>query len=150
MLGGKRENALLACNAHSRRIAQSQGNKIMNTDDLNFAYKVRHALNEQLDTLPASTTDRLAAARQAALVTATAGAGGRFFASQPFPWLTRLSVIIPLLVLVIGMGGIYHHEQQRRIAEIAELDAAVLSDELPLSAYLDHGFNAYLANQSEQ
>jgi len=138
----------------------------MNTDDLNFAYKVRHALNEQLDTLPASTTDRLAAARaaalarkkadaplrvkQAELVTATAGAGGRFFASQQFPWLTRLGVIIPLLVLVIGMGGIYHHEQQRRIAEIAELDAAVLSDELPLSAYLDHGFNAYLANQSEQ
>jgi len=138
----------------------------MNTDDLNFAYKVRHALNEQLDTLPASTTDRLAAARaaalarkkadaplrvkQAELVTATVGAGGRFFASQQFPWLTRLGVIIPLLVLVIGMGGIYHHEQQRRIAEIAELDAAVLSDELPLSAYLDHGFNAYLANQSEQ
>lgn len=141
----------------------------MNTDDLNFAYKVRHALNEQLDTLPASTTDRLAAARQAALarkkadaplrvtqaelVTATAGSGamgGRFFGSEQFPWLTRLSVIIPLLVLVIGMGGIYHHEQQRRIAEIAELDAAVLSDELPLSAYLDHGFNAYLANRSEQ
>lgn len=136
----------------------------MNTDDLNFAYKVRHALNEQLDTLPASTTDRLAAARaaalarkkadaplrvkQAELVAATAGGG--FFASQQFPWLTRLGVIIPLLMLVIGMGGIYHHEQQRRIAEIAELDAAVLSDELPLSAYLDHGFNAYLANQSEQ
>src|SRR5471032_294259 len=67
MLGGKRENALLACNAHSRRIAQSQGNKIMNTDDLNFAYKVRHALNEQLDDLPAATTDRLAAARKAAM-----------------------------------------------------------------------------------
>ena len=26
----------------------------MNTDDLNFAYKVRHALNERLDHLPAS------------------------------------------------------------------------------------------------
>ena len=36
----------------------------MNTDDLNFAYKVRHALNEQLDDLPASTTDRLAQARK--------------------------------------------------------------------------------------
>jgi len=24
-----------------------------------------------------------------------------------------------------------------------------LSDELPLSAYLDHGFNAYLAQQGE-
>ncbi|WP_296000524.1 DUF3619 family protein [Rugamonas sp.] len=141
----------------------------MNTDDLNFAYKVRHALNERLDTLPASITDRLAAARQAALarkkadaplrvtqaqlVTATAGGGGlggRFFGAEQFSWMTRLSVIIPLLALVIGMGGIYHHEQQRRIAEIAELDAAVLSDELPLSAYLDHGFNAYLANRSEQ
>jgi hypothetical protein len=35
------------------------------------------------------------------------------------------------------------------VADLAELDAAVLSDELPLSAYLDHGFNAYLT-QSEQ
>ena len=39
----------------------------MNTDDLNFAYKVRHALNERLDDLPASTTDRLAQARMAAM-----------------------------------------------------------------------------------
>ncbi|HWW72169.1 MAG TPA: DUF3619 family protein, partial [Duganella sp.] len=39
----------------------------MNTDDLNFAYKVRHALNERLDDLPASTTDRLAQARKLAL-----------------------------------------------------------------------------------
>jgi hypothetical protein len=39
----------------------------MNTDDLNFAYKVRHALNDKLDDLPASTTDRLAQARKMAL-----------------------------------------------------------------------------------
>ena len=39
-------------------------------------------------------------------------------------------------------------EQQERIADLAEIDAAVLSDELPLDAYLDHGFNAYLS-QSE-
>ena len=38
----------------------------MNTDDLNFAYKVRHALNAHLDELPASTTDRLAASWLAA------------------------------------------------------------------------------------
>ena len=35
----------------------------MNTDDINLAYKIRHALNDNLDALPASTTDRLAAAR---------------------------------------------------------------------------------------
>jgi hypothetical protein len=45
---------------------------------------------------------------------------------------------------------VYQVEQERRIAEIAELDAAVLSDELPLTAYLDHGFNAYLAQQRAQ
>ena len=136
----------------------------MNTDDLNFAYKVRHALNEQLDDLPASTTDRLAQARKMALArkkahvdvplsvrvakTEMATAGGGML-SQPFAWLGRMGVALPLLLLVVGLAGIYQYEQQERIADLAEIDAAVLSDELPLSAYLDHGFNAYL-NQSEQ
>jgi hypothetical protein len=138
----------------------------MNTDDLNFAYKVRHALNEQLDDLPASTTDRLAQARKLALArkkahvevplsvrvakteTATAGGFGGFL-SQPFSWLGRMSVALPMLLLVAGLVGVYQYEEQQRIADLAELDAAVLSDELPLSAYLDHGFNAYLT-QSEQ
>jgi hypothetical protein len=138
----------------------------MNTDDLNFAYKVRHALNEKLDDLPASTTDRLAKARQMALarkkahveqplsvrvtkagLVAAAGGGISGFFSQ-FAWLGRVSMAVPALALVIGMIGIYQYEQQERIADLAEIDAAVLSDELPLNAYLDHGFNAYLS-QSE-
>jgi hypothetical protein len=60
-----------------------------------------------------------------------------------------MSVALPLLVLVAGMVGLYQYEEQQRIAEVAELDAAVLSDELPLSAYLDHGFNAYLENREQ-
>ncbi len=137
----------------------------MNTDDLNFAYKVRHALNERLDALPASTTDRLAQARQLALArkkahvevplsvrvakTELATGGAASFFNQQFSWLGRMGMVLPLLVLVAGMVGIYQYEKQQRIEDIAELDAAVLSDELPLSAYLDHGFNAYLS-QSEQ
>ncbi|CDG83985.1 DUF3619 family protein [Janthinobacterium agaricidamnosum] len=132
----------------------------MNTDDLNFAYKVRHALNEKLDDLPASTTDRLASARQLALArkkahvpvpvaqVAVAGNAGGFF-SQPFSWLGKMSVVIPLLVMAAGLVGIYQFEQEQHIAELAELDAAVLSDELPLSAYLDHGFNAYLTKREQ-
>jgi len=135
----------------------------MNTDDLNFAYKVRHALNERLDDLPASTTDRLAQARKLAMARkkahvaapltvrqarfATAGDGGVL--SQGFGWLGRMGVALPLLLLVGGLTGIYHIAVQLRIADLAEMDAAVLSDELPPTAYLDHGFNAYLA-QSEQ
>jgi len=134
----------------------------MNTEDINFAYRVRHALNEKLDDLPAATTDRLAAARQAAmsrkkahvevrvtsLATATAGGRGGFMA-DPFGWIGRFSVALPLVLLVGGMVGVYQFEQQQSIAELAELDAAVLSDELPLSAYLDHGFNAYLETREQ-
>ena len=134
----------------------------MNTDDLNFAYKVRHALNEKLDDLPDSTTERLAAARKAAMARKKADAPARVVARQnvlagitthlfaePLSWLGRMSVVIPLLVLVLGGVGIYQFEQEQQIAELAELDAAVLSDELPLSAYMDHGFNAYLTKSAQ-
>jgi len=134
----------------------------MNTDDINLAYKLRHALNENLDALPASTTERLAAARALALsrkkADAPAEPGKARKASRFFDLgfhlsgagLGRLGVAIPLLALVFGLGGLYQYEQQQRIAELAELDAAVLADELPLTAYLDHGFNAYLESQQRQ
>jgi hypothetical protein len=130
----------------------------MNADDLNFAYKVRHALNEHLDHLPSSTAERLAAARKLAISRKKAHAPvrvaqrqlagniGAFFAT---PLMNRMGVIVPLLALVIGLAGIYEHEEQERVAELAELDAAVLSDELPLTAYLDQGFNAYLAQRGQ-
>jgi hypothetical protein len=130
----------------------------MNADDLNFAYKVRHALNEHLDQLPPSTADRLASARKLAVARKKAHAPvrlaqgqlagniGAFFTSS---MLGRMGVIVPLMALVVGLAGIYQYEEQQRIAELAELDAAVLSDELPLTAYLDQGFNAYLAQRGQ-
>lgn len=130
---------------------------MMNTDEINLAYKVRHALNEQLETLPDATTARLAAARAAALArkkadaprtAAVRPASASFFSSMfsGAGW-GRVAVAVPLFALVAGLSGIYQHEQKRHIADMAELDAAVLSDELPLTAYLDNGFNAYLALQ---
>ena len=137
----------------------------MNTDDLNFAYKVRHALDAKLDELRPSTTDSLASARKIALARkkphvlvaqhAWAGDAGRMGSAfskpflQPFSWIARVGVVLPLLALAAGLVGIYQFEQQQHIAELAELDVAVLSDELPLSAYLDHGFNAYLTQTGQ-
>jgi len=130
----------------------------MNTEDTNFAYKVRHALNEQLDALPPETVARLASARTLAMARKKAHApvtvsqralAGNFGAFFSFSSLSRAGVVIPLLALVAGLAGVYQFEQEQRIAEIAELDAAVLSDELPLTAYLDHGFNAYLAQRGQ-
>ncbi|WP_313032964.1 DUF3619 family protein [Massilia alkalitolerans] len=132
----------------------------MNTDDINLAYKIRHALNENLDALPASTTDRLAAARARALSRKKPDAARQVQAApRPLfdlkglftgPALARFAVAAPMLALVIGMGGVYQYEQQQRLAAMAEVDAAVLADELPLTAYLDQGFNAYVESQQRQ
>lgn len=126
----------------------------MNTDDINLAYKIRHALNENLDKLPASTTDRLAAARALALSRKKADAP-RVPVQEKRPlfdmrWMRGLAVAAPLLAMVIGLAGVYQSEREQRVAELADLDAAVLSDDLPLTAYTDHGFNAYLAQQQQQ
>jgi hypothetical protein len=130
----------------------------MNSDDLNFAYKVRHALNEHAEQLPPATVDRLASARKAALARKKPDAPVRAAERQlvsnigslfTFSTLGRMAVIVPLLALVAGLAGIYQYEEQQRIAELAELDAAVLSDELPLTAYLDTGFNAYLEKRAQ-
>ncbi|MES2830871.1 MAG: DUF3619 family protein [Pseudomonadota bacterium] len=134
----------------------------MNPTDINFAYKIRHALNEHVDSLPPETINRLVEARKTAvsrkknsktfspmatgqLVPNTAGT----FFDQPFSWLGRFGVVAPLVLGVALFVGMYDTAQQQRIDELAEMDIAVLSDELTLLAYLDTGFNAYLAKRAE-
>ena len=131
----------------------------MNTKELNFAYKIRHALNESADQLPASTAEKLASARKIALSRKKKEAGlhvlvsrhlfvgeaGRFF-NEPLAWLGRMGIMVPVVALFMLMTSIYYVEEQH-ISNTAEMDAAVLSDELPLSAYLDNGFNAFLASR---
>jgi len=132
------------------------------TRDIDFAYKVRHALNESAEKLPSQTLDRLANARKiamsrkkadapsAALVIRGVLAGNSGLSFQgPGSWLGKLGVALPLLVLIVGLFGIYHYEEQRRIKDLADIDAAVLVDELPPDAYLDTGFTAYLNNAGE-
>lgn len=130
----------------------------MNSDDLNFAYKVRHALNDIAEDIPATTADRLCSARKVALSRKKphapvqlargqlAGGAGAFFS---FSTLGRMGVAIPLLALVAGLAGIVDYEERKRTAEMAELDAALLADDLPLTAYLDPGFNAYLTQKKQ-
>jgi len=136
-------------------------------DELEFAYKIRRALDEQISTLPENTVNRLSAARSLAIARKKpesalhvraarrrlAGAAGSGGTGNPFndslSWLVRVGIAIPLIVLVVGAFGIYKFEEARRIDELAELDAAVLSDELPLTAYLDHGFDVFLNKRGE-
>jgi hypothetical protein len=136
----------------------------LETKELEFARQVRRALDENAASIAPATVDRLAAARRAALarkkpetvaapafVPAFAGVGLPTGLSQPeLPErrrskLGRFALAWPLAALVVSLIGIAYWEDQQRTAELADIDAAMLSDDLPLNAYLDHGFNAYLS-----
>ncbi|ADG15033.1 DUF3619 family protein [Paraburkholderia atlantica] len=130
--------------------------------ELEFARQLRRALDENTTSLPPATVDRLAAARRAALarkkpeaVSAPvfvpafagmpAGLPQRSFEPRRRWSLRRFALAWPLAALVVSLIGIAYWEDHQRTAELADIDAAMLSDDLPLNAYLDHGFNAYLS-----
>jgi len=132
----------------------------VDTKEREFALAIRRALDESVSGLPQPTLDRLASARRLALqrkkpepahefvlVPALAGAAGISFEAAPAPRRARrFALLWPVLALVLSLSAIAYWEDQQRLAETADIDAAMLSDELPLNAYLDHGFNAYLSH----
>ncbi|CAH2915735.1 MAG: Putative transmembrane protein [uncultured Paraburkholderia sp.] len=128
----------------------------LETKELEFARQVRRALDENAAGIPSVAVDRLAAARRAALArqkpeTVSAPVFVPAFAGVPAGLLAaprpqrRFALAWPLAALVVSLVGIAYWEDQQRTAELADIDAAMLSDDLPLNAYLDHGFNAYLS-----
>lgn len=136
----------------------------MNAKDLTLAYKVRHALDQSADNLPENTAKRLSSARKIALSRkkqeseqvafaprmANADHARHIFHFDNLTvWAGRMGVLIPLVFMIFGLMGLYRYEQREQIIETANIDAEVLTDDLPLSAYLDHGFNAFLANDVE-
>ncbi len=133
--------------------------------DLEFARQLRRALDENAARMSPAAVDRLAAARRVALTRKkpepvrapafvpvfVAGSAGTL-ADLPQPAaprrlgkLRRFALAWPLAALVVSLVAIAYWEDQQRTAELADIDAAMLSDDLPLTAYLDHGFNAYLS-----
>jgi Protein of unknown function (DUF3619) len=137
----------------------------LDTKELEFATQIRRALDENTASISPAALDRLATARRAALarkkservaapvfVPAFAGAAG-VLSGMPQAEapqrrrspLRRFALAWPLAALVVSLVAIAYWEDQQRTAELADIDAAMLSDDLPLNAYLDHGFNAYLS-----
>jgi len=52
-------------------------------------------------------------------------------------------------VLILGLIAINQWRDSQVAAEIEEIDAAVLTGDLPLDAYLDKGFDAWLRRFSQ-
>jgi hypothetical protein len=120
-----------------------------------FGNKVRQVLNQGLR-LDAGVAARLRAAREQALerlrpapapVLAWAdNVLGRFDGWRGL----SLRVLLPMAMLIAGLAGIYTWQQNQRAAELEEIDARLLTDDLPIDAYLDRGFQNWLKKRSAE
>ena len=57
-------------------------------------------------------------------------------------------VLLPVALLVLAVSGIYTWEEKQRLAELVEIDADLLTDDLPIDAYLDRGVQNWLKSQN--
>jgi hypothetical protein len=120
-----------------------------------FGDKVSHLLNQGLR-LDAHKAERLRAAREQALARQR---------PEPAPVLVwadnmigdmggwsgiSLRLLAPVAALAIGLSAIYTWQQNQRIAEVEEIDAALLTDDLPIDAYLDRGFQNWLKKRASE
>jgi len=130
-------------------------------DEIKLANKIRQALNEGLregTRLDARIAERLRAARERALQarklerapavawmrSTTGGLVGSFGGVGGF----ALRALLPAAILVAGLVVIYGWQKDQRAADIEELDAQLLTDDLPIDAYLDRGFETWLKKVS--
>ncbi|MFM6991175.1 MAG: DUF3619 family protein [Rhodoferax sp.] len=67
---------------------------------------------------------------------------------EPGLW-SRIAAFLPLIALVAGLIAINTIQNDRRANEVAEVDAALLTDDLPPSAYTDPGFAQFLKSRRE-
>ena len=113
-----------------------------------------HDLNERLRV---AREQALARARQARLQTAGGTAavsnGGGTAAmsgfSRVFGWWPQAASVLPLLVLVSGLLLIDRWVTREQVLAAAEIDAQLLSDTLPPTAYSDPGFAEFLRSSPQ-
>ncbi|MEY4652339.1 MAG: hypothetical protein RI884_920 [Pseudomonadota bacterium] len=119
-----------------------------------FGHRVAARLSEGTEQLPHDITERLRAARVRATdrrkleitvpvrVHALAGAGR--LVDEGLGLWGRLASVLPGVVLAAGLVIIHGVQNELRASELAEVDAALLTDDLPPAAYADPGFVRFL------
>ena len=128
----------------------------MSADD-RFGQQLAARLTVAGDDLPHEISERLKAARMMALskrhiaksVTASAVVNlGQTAAlhldGEKSKWWGRMAAFVPLIALVVGLLAIQLVQDDFWAAEIASVDAELLTDTLPPEAYTDPGFAQYL------
>ncbi len=129
-----------------------------------FGRRVAVRLSEGNAALPHDISERLRVARQQAVakrkvVVSTVAAGGfvraggaaalHFGGDSGLGLWGRLASTLPLVALVAGLLAISIVQNEDRANEVAEVDAALLTDALPTAAYTDPGFAQFLKTSAE-
>jgi len=84
---------------------------------------------------------KLAPARSSASVVVSSGGGAALLGGG---WWTRVGALVPLVALVVGLVTISALQDENRANDLAEVDAALLTDDLPPAAFTDPGFVQFL------
>jgi hypothetical protein len=132
-----------------------------NTQD-QFGLRIAAQLNSASIELPHDISERLRAARtravaarlkpQTRLQTSTGmvhqngAALLNFGGDEGLNIWSRLASFLPLIALVAGLALIQNIMDDDRANELAEVDSALLVDDLPPAAYADPGFLQFLKN----
>ena len=126
-----------------------------------FGLRIAAQLNSATLDLPHDISERLRAARtravaarlqpQTRLQTSSAlvnqnGIGLLNFGEEGLNIWSRLASFLPLIALVAGLALIQNIMDDNRANELAEVDSALLIDDLPPAAYADPGFLQFLKN----
>jgi hypothetical protein len=121
-----------------------------------FARSIVARIAADTETLAPDIGERLRFARERAVeaarlarAPATAGArvgisGGAALLGSGSGWWFKLASALPLVALVSGLVLIQHWQARTQVTVAAEVDAALLSDDLPPTAYSDAGFVEFL------
>jgi hypothetical protein len=129
-----------------------------------FGVRVASMLGERAQATAPDISERLRFAREQAIGRAQAarrqvatapsavvvGRGGAATLASHLGWWVKLGSAAPLAILVLGLIGIAHVHDKAQIAAVAEVDAALLSDDLPPAAYTDPGFAEYLKTTNRE
>jgi uncharacterized protein YbjT (DUF2867 family) len=83
-------------------------------------------------------------ARSAVTATATMQVSGGGVVMGGPPWWLRLASLAPLILLSAGLVLIDRLNTREQMVAAADIDAVLLADELPPSAYSDPGFGEFL------
>lgn len=105
------------------------------TDELSY---------ESRERLRAARVRALQARKQPEVAPVVVGRGGAATLAGEPSWWTRIASVLPLVVLAAGLVFIHATQLERRASELAEVDAELLTDDLPPAAYADPGFVQFL------